>query len=110
MFFKFYLEWDWSSEPIHLTEISIDKVTFPIPEELRYMRNPNDLMPIITPAFPHMNSTYNVSQFTKKAIFIEFEKALLIIEHLINKTGSPDLSWKRLFKKFNFFKSYTHFI
>jgi poly(A) polymerase len=67
-------------------------------------------MPIITPAFPSMNSTHNVSQSTRKVILTEFDKALKITEALIKKEGAPDLTWKRLFKKFNFFKAYNHFI
>jgi poly(A) polymerase len=39
-------------------------------------------MPIITPAFPSMNSTYNVSQSTKLAMMTEFEKALKIVQAL----------------------------
>ena len=63
-----------------------------------------------------MNSTHNVSESTKAAILTEFEKALKICESVLKRdevTGAkvyPDLSWKRLFKKFNFFGAYQHFI
>lgn len=68
-------------------------------------------MPIITPAFPSMNSTYNVSNSTKRAMLIEFEKGLKITEALLRRDENgnkvyPNLSWKRLFKKFNFFKAF----
>ena len=42
-------------------------------------------MPILTPAFPSMNATYNVSQSTKKAMLTEFEKGLLITEALLKR-------------------------
>jgi poly(A) polymerase len=35
-------------------------------------------MPIITPAFPCMNSSYNVSESTKEVILTELEKGALI--------------------------------
>lgn len=75
-----------------------------------YKKGPNDLMPIITPAFPSMNTTHNVSNSTKRAIMTEFEKGVKIVDFLIENRGKTALTWKRLFKKFNFFKAYSHFI
>ena len=63
-------------------------------------------MPIITPAFPSQNATYNVSLSTMRSILTEFDKAWKITEALVNKQGSEKLTWKRLFKKFPFFKAY----
>ena len=62
----------------------------------------------MTPAFPSQNSTYAVSESTRNIILTEFEKAAMVMEAL-NK-GTAGLSWKRLFKKFNFFKAYQHFV
>ena len=42
-------------------------------------------MPIITPAFPSMNATYNVSKSTKKVMLIEFEKGLRITNALLKR-------------------------
>lgn len=72
-------------------------------------------MPIITPAFPSQNATYNVSQSTKRVMLQEFEKGLKITDALLAKDQNgkpkhPNLSWKRLFKKFNFFKTFNHFV
>ncbi len=64
MFFKSYTHWDWSPEnPVTLTDIknSRNHVNFPIDNDLYYDSKSTDLMPIITPAFPSMNATYNVS-------------------------------------------------
>lgn len=65
-------------------------------------------MPIITPAFPSQNATYNVSLSTRNAMLTEFEKALIIINAVTDKNSGT--TWKRLFKQFNFFKAYTHFL
>lgn len=44
-------------------------------------------------------------------MLVEFEKGLKITEALLQKDEfgnkvHPELTWKRLFKKFNFFKAY----
>ena len=73
-------------------------------------------MPVLTPAYPAMNSTHNVCDSTKEAILTEFEKAFKIVEALIKRDEAtkmkinPELSWNRLFKKFHFFSAYQHFI
>jgi poly(A) polymerase len=80
-FFNYYHEWEWNSNNlILLTELRNDRnsVPFQIPDDLFYKQQSNDLMPILTPAFPSMNATYNVSQSTKRAMLTEFHKGLLI--------------------------------
>jgi poly(A) polymerase len=67
-------------------------------------------MPIITPAFPSMNSTHNVSYSTCLVLLTELEKARRITSSLVDPNRNQKLTWQRLFKKFNFFKAYTHFL
>ena len=48
-------------------------------------------------------------------MLIEFEKGVKITEALLKRDENgnkvfPELTWKRLFKKFNFFKAFNHFI
>ena len=97
-----------------LLEVEHD-VKYGIEKDLIYKENVNQLMPILTPAYPSMNSTHNVSLSNKHAILTEFQKGLQITEALLarNEKGNkknPQLSWKRLFKKFNFFGAYPHFV
>ena len=90
-FFQFYRDYDWRADnPITLCEImnSRDRVPFVIDEELFYIEDPKAQMPIITPAFPSMNSTYNISASTKHVILTEFEKAAMITNELIENKGS----------------------
>jgi poly(A) polymerase len=88
------------------------EIKFSISRDLFYQESVYHLMPILTPAYPSMNSTHNVSHSTKAAIMTEFEKALQITEALIYKKAEVNdglqkkLTWHRLFKKFNFFGAY----
>lgn len=67
-------------------------------------------MPIITPAFPAQNATYNVSESTKFTILTEIEKAKIIVDEIMKHKDEDVISWKRLFKKFTFFRAYNYFI
>ena len=113
-FFRYYRYRDWNcNNPIHLGPIKNDTamVQFPIDEALFYKQDQNaDFFPIITPAFPSMNSTYNVSLTTRNIMITEIEKAMEITKHMMKQKTNNKISWKRLFKKFPFFKAFSHFI
>jgi poly(A) polymerase len=82
-FFEYYLNYDWAyNNPILITDLKNDpeRLSFKIEKDLFYQPNTSDLMPIITPAFPAQNSTYNVSESTKRAIMTELEKGHLIVQ------------------------------
>lgn len=56
-------------------------------------------MPIITPAYPQQNSTFNVSASTKKVMELEFERGYQTTEKIMmNRAG-----WEELFEEPNFF-------
>ena len=63
-------------------------------------------MPIITPAYPSMCSTHNVTDSTLKIMTREFERAADIMDRLtINKA-----EWKDLFEATEFFNEYKYYI
>ena len=68
------------------------------------------MMPIITPAFPSMNTTYAMGSSQKRVVLTEFEKAARITAELMKPEKTSSITWSRLFKKFPFFKAYEHFI
>lgn len=112
-FFSYYRDYEWGPQnPVTLCEIQSDLsvVTFEVDEKLLYTPSPQEVMPIITPAFPSMNSTFSVSRTTKNVLLTEIEKAAMITEELIKNKGNSQITWKRLFKAFPFFKAYEHFI
>lgn len=108
-FFLVFSKWDWPN-PVLLKNITqpAEKLglNFPVWDP-RY--NPADryhLMPIITPAFPQQNSTFNVSMSTRSIMNEEFEIGLTITSDvLIGKS-----TWDALFQPPNFFSKYKYLI
>ncbi|KAL1830475.1 hypothetical protein ACET3Z_000126 [Daucus carota] len=63
-------------------------------------------MPIITPAYPCMNSGYNVSTSTLRVMREQFQFGNKICEEIeLNKS-----QWKDLFEPCMFFKSYKNYL
>ena len=82
-----------------------------------------DLMPIVTPAYPSMNCTYNASETTRKILNDELDRAKLIARDLDKRAaseakggGSPTASeavgWTDLFAPYRMFrdKKYRYFL
>ena len=71
--------------------------------------NPRDrahVMPIITPAYPSMNSSYNVGQPQLRRIQTEFHRSLKIL----NRIGAKESTWSELFQGSDFFRQHTHYL
>ncbi|CAD6199563.1 unnamed protein product [Caenorhabditis auriculariae] len=64
------------------------------------------LMPILTPAFPEQNSTFNVTNSTRTILVNELKEGLEICKEI----SDHGASWTRLFEEVNFFSRYKHFI
>eukprot|EP01090_Pellita_catalonica_P015252 TRINITY_DN408_c0_g1_i1.p1 TRINITY_DN408_c0_g1~~TRINITY_DN408_c0_g1_i1.p1 ORF type:complete len:766 (-),score=108.03 TRINITY_DN408_c0_g1_i1:21-2318(-) len=99
-FFLVYDQWKWPA-PVLLTPITEGKLHLnkKVWNPKKYPKDKYHLLPIITPAFPCMNSTYNVSHSTKKVLQDEFARGKRIslqIEH----DGAP---WERIFAESEFF-------
>ncbi|XP_040977630.1 poly(A) polymerase gamma-like isoform X2 [Aquila chrysaetos chrysaetos] len=63
-------------------------------------------MPIITPAYPQQNSTYNVSTSTRAVMVEELKHGLAVTNEILQ--GKSD--WSKLFEPLNFFQKYKHYI
>lgn len=64
------------------------------------------LMPIITPAYPQQNSTYNVTYSTRSIMIDEIKRGFEICQEIF----ANKLEWDSLFEPRNFFNRYRHFI
>jgi len=109
-FFSSYYKWNWKI-PVLLRDI---KEPSEISLQIKQW-NPKlsegdqqQIMPIITPAFPCVNSAFNVSKVTKKILLEEFHRAAKITKRINNhKIG---YNWMNLFQKYDFFKKFTHYL
>ncbi len=116
-FFKVFSQWIWPNMNANVNGCPVILKAMPSYEELppygftvwdpRY--NPSDkfhLMPIITPAYPQQNSTFNVTYSTRSIMIDEIKRAHDICIDIFNNK----CSWDFLFEPRNFFQKYKHFI
>ena len=113
-FFKFYSLWQWPT-PIMLREEK-QKEEKEEKEEVLWLKvwngyeNAADVMPILTPAYPSMNSTYNVSSATLKLLKSEIQRGLAIVSRLTLDSNDPDHIFEELVTKTDFFWRYKHYL
>lgn len=82
-FFKFYTEYQWGPQnPLAICPILNDSnlVTFDMGSNLFKELSYKDMMPIMTPSFPSVNSSFNISESTKEVFLTEFEKGQKITQ------------------------------
>jgi len=104
-FFLVFLKWQWP-QPVLLKKPEECGLGFPVWDPRQNVADRFHLMPIITPAYPQQNSTFNVSKSTLEVMKKEFELSLNICEEIL--TGKA--AWDKLFETPNFFGKYKHFI
>mmetsp|Transcript_13502 Transcript_13502/g.19075 ORF Transcript_13502/g.19075 Transcript_13502/m.19075 type:complete len:659 (+) Transcript_13502:69-2045(+) len=109
IFFHTYANWRWPA-PVTLGEI----VTTPPPGVLPLpvwnpKQNPRDgthIMPIITPAYPSMNSSYNVGIPQLRRIQMEMCEANQIVAAIEAGTST----WSQLYQGNDFFRRHSNFL
>eukprot|EP00095_Tigriopus_kingsejongensis_P011624 snap_masked-scaffold638_size121162-processed-gene-0.23 protein:Tk11624 transcript:snap_masked-scaffold638_size121162-processed-gene-0.23-mRNA-1 annotation:"poly polymerase type 3 isoform x1" len=104
-FFLVFLKWQWP-QPVLLKKPEEAGLGFPVWDPRSNVQDRFHLMPIITPAYPQQNSTYNVCRSTLEVMRKEFELSLVICEDVVRGKAS----WAKLFETPNFFAKYRHFI
>ncbi|OII72276.1 poly A polymerase [Cryptosporidium ubiquitum] len=110
-FFYIYKTWQWKN-PVILCEIKEVPKNTPGLMGFRVWNpnlNPQDrahVMPIITPAFPSMNSTHNVTHTTLRVITDELQRGYQIIQDIENDKAT----WYDVWSPFLFFEKHKHFI
>uniref|UniRef100_A0A8C2L6L9 Poly(A) polymerase n=1 Tax=Cricetulus griseus TaxID=10029 RepID=A0A8C2L6L9_CRIGR len=104
-FFLVFSKWEWPN-PVLLKQPEECNLNLPMWDP---RVNPSDrkhLMPIITPAYPQQNSTYNVSVSTRMVMVEEFKQGLAITDEILLSKAE----WSKLFEAPNFFQKYKHYI
>ncbi|XP_078439695.1 nuclear poly(A) polymerase 4-like [Wolffia australiana] len=104
-FFRVYTQWRWPN-PVMLCPIEEDEIGFPVWDPRKNPRDRTHHMPIITPAYPCMNSSYNVSISTLRVMIEQFQFGNKICEEIeLNKA-----SWASLFQPYLFFEAYKNYL
>ncbi|KAJ3692063.1 hypothetical protein LUZ60_012413 [Juncus effusus] len=105
-FFRVFTQWRWPN-PVMLTEIEEnEELGFTVWDPHKNHGDKKHLMPIITPAYPCMNSSYNVSASTLRVMCEQFEHA----NHICQSVELNIASWRGLFEPFPFFEVYKNYL
>ncbi|XP_062164558.1 nuclear poly(A) polymerase 4-like isoform X2 [Alnus glutinosa] len=104
-FFRVYTQWRWPN-PVMLCSIKENELGFPVWDPRKNPRDRFHHMPIITPAYPCMNSSYNVSTSTLRVIMEQFHHGHRICQEIELKKAQ----WSALFEPYLFFEAYKNYL
>ena len=104
-FFLIFSRWEWPG-PVLLKRMEDPKLGFQVWDPRVCVGDRYHQMPIITPAYPQQNSTFNVSTSTKRIIQTEIERGLQVIREIMMGTAT----WEKLFEEPTFFNNYRHYL
>ncbi|KAL8531769.1 hypothetical protein ACS0TY_008388 [Phlomoides rotata] len=104
-FFRVYNMWRWPN-PVMLCPIQEGSLGLSFWDPRRNYKDRLHLMPIITPAYPCMNSSYNVSTSTLRVMMEQFHWGNEICEAI----EANKLNWDALFESFAFFEAYKNYL
>ncbi|XP_019196912.1 PREDICTED: nuclear poly(A) polymerase 4-like isoform X2 [Ipomoea nil] len=104
-FYRVYTLWRWSN-PLMLCEIEDFELGFSVWDPRKNHWDRIHQMAIITPAYPCMNSSYNVSASTLRILTEQIQIGKRICEEIeLNKAH-----WGDLFEDYLFFENYKSFL
>lgn len=101
-FFRIMNAWQWP-QPVILRTIE-DSASLRVWNPKIYPQDKSHRMPIITPSFPSMCSTHNVTNSTRDVTVQEFGDAADVVDHIL--IGAEKEGWEALFTKHDFFHRY----
>ncbi|KAJ7130989.1 poly-A polymerase [Mycena filopes] len=104
-FFIIMYRWSWP-QPVLLKQIEEGPLQVRVWNPKLYPADRSHRMPIITPAYPAMCSTHNVTASTQMIMTEEFKKAADIVDKVI--VGKA--AWSELFSKHDFFHKYRYYL
>ncbi|PPQ68594.1 hypothetical protein CVT26_003383 [Gymnopilus dilepis] len=104
-FFIIMYQWSWP-QPVLLKQIEEGPLPVRVWNPKLYPSDRAHRMPIITPAYPAMCSTHNVTASTQMIITDEFKRGAEIVDRVIIGTAE----WSELFAKHDFFHRYRYYL
>lgn len=105
-FFRIMNKWAWP-QPVLLKQIEDGPLQMKVWNPKIYHGDRFHLMPIITPAYPSMCATHNISMSTKAVILRELARGGDIVDKIFTKHNS----WNDLFARHTFFtQAYKYYL
>ncbi|KAI1796113.1 polymerase [Ganoderma leucocontextum] len=104
-FFIIMYQWVWP-QPVLLKQIEDGPLHVRVWNPKVFPADRAHRMPIITPAYPSMCATHNVTQSTQMIMTEEFKKASEIVHKVIHNKAR----WSDLFSKHDFFHKYRYYL
>ena len=111
-FFLIYPQWSWRRRPIMLCPVEqppANKVAlaqFRVWDPKRNIHDRSHKMPILTPAFPSMNSTHNVTDTTMRVLQEELSRGAGIVKEIEEGTKA----WNDMVEPYDLFTSHKNFL
>lgn len=97
-FFLVFSRWKWP-HPVLLKQPESINLGHIVWDPRVHQGDRFHLMPIITPAYPQQNSTFNVSSSNKRVMMDEFERGMAITDEIMFGRSQ----WRSLFMAPSFF-------
>ena len=104
-FFQIYSQWNWP-QPVLLKQIEDGPLQVRVWNPRLYPHDRQHRMPVITPAYPSMCATHNITKSTKEIVMKELSRGAEITHRILQ--GS--LSWSSLFERHRFFHDYKFYL
>jgi len=109
-FFRVYDRWNWKN-PVVLCPIREQSnvtgfMAFKVWNPKLHPQDRLHIMPIITPAFPSMNSTHNVSETTKRILMEEFARGYRVMLEI----EKGNIGWPEVFRPVPFFSQHKNYL
>lgn len=104
-FFYIFQRWNWP-QPVYLKYVEDGPLSVRVWNPKIYPLDKTHRMPIITPAYPSICATHNVTASTLEIIVSELERGSQVM-HEITSGRKP---WSELFGKHDFFHAYKYYL
>lgn len=104
-FFNIYTKWNWP-QPVLLKPIEDGPLQVRVWNPRLYPHDRLHKMPVITPAYPSMCATHNITSSTQKVIMAELARGADIMNQI--STGSK--CWSDLLERHDFFHKYKFYL
>ncbi|KAI8353332.1 Poly(A) polymerase central domain-containing protein [Blakeslea trispora] len=104
-FFTIMYLWQWP-QPVLLRPLENGPLQVRVWNPKLYPADRSHRMPIITPAYPSMCATHNVTESTRSIIIQELKIGLEVVKKIMEGQAV----WKELFTKSQFFQSYKYYL